>query len=61
MAAWCVDNLAVDMDPAGNVKPSKANSNEKIDGVSALLDALSEGMLAVDSRSTYEDYGVRAV
>lgn len=61
VAAWCVDNLAVDMDPAGNVKPSKANSNEKIDGVSALLDALSEGMLAVDSRSTYEDYGVRAV
>lgn len=61
VALWCIDNLAVDMDPAGNVKPSKANSSEKIDGVSALLDALSEGMLATDTRSAYEEYGVRAV
>ena len=61
VALWCVDNLAVDMDPAGNVKPSKANSSEKIDGVAALLDALSEGMLAVDTTSAYEEHGVRAV
>ena len=39
---WCVDNLAVVMDPAGNVKPDKANSNDKIDGVSALATAMSE-------------------
>lgn len=63
VAMWCVDNLAVDMDPAGNVKPSKRNSSEKIDGVSALLDALSEGMAApVPARSAYEaGGGVRAV
>ncbi|MFD5656928.1 terminase large subunit [Streptomyces hirsutus] len=39
---WCVDNLAVVMDPAGNVKPDKKNSGDKIDGVSALLTAMSE-------------------
>jgi phage terminase large subunit-like protein len=39
---WCVDNMAVVMDPAGNVKPDKANSGDKIDGVSALLTAMSE-------------------
>jgi phage terminase large subunit-like protein len=39
---WCVDNLAVAMDPAGNVKPDKANSGDKIDGVSALATAMAE-------------------
>lgn len=39
---WCVDNLAVAMDPAGNVKPDKKNSGDKIDGVSALLTAMAE-------------------
>jgi phage terminase large subunit-like protein len=39
---WCVDNLSVVMDPAGNVKPDKANSGDKIDGVSALATAMSE-------------------
>jgi phage terminase large subunit-like protein len=42
IALWCVDNLAVVMDPAGNVKPDKANSGDKIDGVSALLTAMAE-------------------
>lgn len=42
VARWCVDNLAVAMDPAGNVKPDKASSAEKIDGVSALATAMSE-------------------
>ncbi|MCE7053035.1 phage terminase family protein, partial [Streptomyces purpurascens] len=37
-----VDNLAVVMDASGNVKPDKANSGDKIDGVSALLTAMSE-------------------
>ncbi|MEL3944866.1 terminase large subunit [Streptomyces sp. LNU-CPARS28] len=42
VARWCVDNLAVVMDPAGNVKPDKANSGDKIDGVSSLVTAMSE-------------------
>lgn len=44
VARWMVDNLAVAMDPSGNVKPDKANSGEKIDGVSAAVNALKECM-----------------
>ena len=42
IADWCVDNLAVSRDPAGNVKPDKAKSGEKIDLVAALVCALSQ-------------------
>lgn len=41
---WMVDNLAVAMDPAGNVKPDKARAAEKIDGVSAAVTAMCEYM-----------------
>lgn len=44
IADWCVDNLAVSTDPAGNVKPDKAKSGEKIDLVSALVTAMSQAM-----------------
>lgn len=53
---WMVDNLAVAMDPAGNVKPDKAKGADKIDGVSALVIALSEAMTRQPKkRSAYED------
>lgn len=39
---WMTDNLAVAMDPAGNVKPDKANASDKIDGWSALANAMFE-------------------
>ena len=29
-------NVVVDTDPAGNIKPTKAKSQEKIDGIMAL-------------------------
>lgn len=41
---WMVDNFAVAMDPAGNVKPDKANAGDKIDGVVALIMALSRAI-----------------
>ncbi len=41
---WMIDNLAVAMDPSGNVKPDKAAAADKIDGVSALVTALKECM-----------------
>ncbi|GAA3384481.1 terminase large subunit [Streptomyces racemochromogenes] len=53
---WMVDNLAVAMDPAGNVKPDKARSAEKIDAVSALVTALSEAMTReAPQASAYDD------
>lgn len=41
---WMVDNLAVKMDPSGNVKPDKDRAADKIDGVSAAVTAMSEHM-----------------
>lgn len=53
---WQVDNLAVAVDPSGNVKPDKARSAEKIDAVSALATAMSEAMAREpERRSAYED------
>jgi len=43
---WTVDNLAVVMDPAGNVKPDKANAGDKIDPVVALIMGLSRALAA---------------
>jgi len=37
---WNVSNVSVETDPAGNLKPSKTRSTEKIDGVVALIMAL---------------------
>jgi phage terminase large subunit-like protein len=54
---WMVDNFAVAMDPAGNVKPDKANAGDKIDGVVALIMALSRALAAQDvtPTSAYDD------
>jgi phage terminase large subunit-like protein len=38
---WCVGNVAIETDPAGNIKPSKAKSTERIDGVAALVTGLA--------------------
>lgn len=37
---WMADNVAVQTDREGNIKPSKLRSPEKIDGITALVDAL---------------------
>ena len=37
---WNISNVAVESDPAGNLKPSKDKSTEKIDGVVALIMAV---------------------
>ncbi|MGW4728101.1 terminase large subunit [Streptomyces shenzhenensis] len=59
---WMVDNLAIAMDTAGNVKPDKASSADKIDGVSALCDAMSEILARPPKRkSAYEDTDFEAI
>ena len=37
---WMAGNVVVDTDPAGNIKPTKAKSPEKIDGIVAAIMAL---------------------
>lgn len=43
------DNLVVNMDPAGNVKPDKNKSTEKIDGMVALVMALDRATAHLES------------
>lgn len=53
---WMVDNLAVAMDPAGNVKPDRKHSGDKIDGVVALVMGLDRAQhRAEEFVSAYED------
>jgi phage terminase large subunit-like protein len=37
---WTADNLAVSMDPAGNIKPDKEKSRQRIDPMAALCNAM---------------------
>jgi phage terminase large subunit-like protein len=48
---WMCDNLVVRMDPAGNVKPDKEKSTEKIDGMVALIMALDRATRHLPSAS----------
>jgi len=38
---WCASNVAIETDAAGNIKPSKAKSTERIDGIAALVSAMA--------------------
>jgi phage terminase large subunit-like protein len=52
-------NVAVAQDPAGNLKPAKGKSTERIDGIVALIMAIG-AMLPSEQpfRSVYEDRGI---
>ena len=57
---WNFDNLVVETDPAGNIKPSKRKATEKIDGVVALIMALDRAIRigATPTRSVYDERGL---
>jgi len=55
---WMFDNIMIKHDANENVKPDKEKSKEKIDGIIALIMAVSRAMVNEDSRSVYEDRGI---
>ncbi len=57
---WMADNVAVRQDPAGNVKPDKASSQGKIDGIVALVMAIDRAMRH-RTGSVYERHGVLTI
>jgi len=59
---WAMDNLVVAQDPAGNIKPAKDKSTERIDPAVAVIIAIS-AMLQSEApeESAYESRGVFAV
>ena len=56
---WCMDNIVVQTDPAGNVKISKAKATEKVDLAVALVMALDRAIRNSDATtSIYEERGL---
>ena len=57
--AWMIDNIHVKTDPAGNIKPDKEKSTEKIDGAVALIMALDRALRHNgDNESIYNERGI---
>lgn len=56
---WNFNNLAVEIDASGNVKPSKKKATEKIDGCVALIMALDRAIrCGVSTQSVYDGRGL---
>lgn len=57
---WMLASTVVKSDPAGNIKPDKERSTQKIDGIVASIMALGEWMTAqaADERNPYENRGL---
>lgn len=57
---WMLASTLVKTDPAGNIKPGKEKSTQKIDGIVAAIMALGEWMTAQanDERNPYENRGL---
>ncbi len=49
---WAMSNVVADQDPAGNIKPAKNKSAEKIDPAAALIMAIGRAMLADTTETT---------
>ncbi|WP_394887192.1 terminase large subunit, partial [Clostridium butyricum] len=59
--SWMMDNVYVRTDPAGNIKPDKEKSTEKIDGVVALIMALDRAIRKEIKENVYEKRGMRSL
>lgn len=57
---WMVDNITIKQDEAGNIKPDKARSTERIDGAVAMIMALSRAITCGTSTggSVYDSRGL---
>lgn len=60
--SWMMDNVVAAYDPAGNVKPDKSKSKEKIDGVVALIMGLARAIAHGGvQESVYSKRGLRTL
>jgi phage terminase large subunit-like protein len=59
---WMVSNVAIKQDPAGNLKPDKSKSADRIDGVVALIMALGRASVTPPHvPSVYDQRGFRSL
>jgi len=52
---WCMSNVALQEDPAGNIKIAKNKSKEKVDPIIALVMALGSHLTTESSDSVYDE------
>jgi phage terminase large subunit-like protein len=57
VATWCASNVSVRRDPAGNEKPDKERSTERIDAVVAAIMAVGR-LQTAQGGSIYEERGL---
>ncbi|WP_025436570.1 terminase large subunit [Peptoclostridium acidaminophilum] len=57
---WMMDNIFIRTDPAGNIKPDKEKSTEKIDGAVAMIMALDRSIRneGISGKSVYDERGI---
>lgn len=55
---WMMDNIFVKTDPAGNIKPDKEKSTERIDGAVAMIMALDRAIRNENRESVYDGRGI---
>lgn len=55
---WMASNVAVKTDAAGNIKPDKEKSTERIDGIVAAIMAIGRATVAVEVEEAYKDRGL---
>ena len=59
--AWAADNVVASQDPAGNLKPNKEKSTEKIDPIVALIMGLDRAFRHEEATSKYESEGLTVI
>jgi phage terminase large subunit-like protein len=55
---WNADNLEVKIDASENVRPVKANTKKRIDGIITLIMALGRALATFEKKSKYESQGL---
>jgi len=58
---WMASNVAVETDAAGNLKPSKKKSTERIDGITAAIMALGRALIQVPQSGYDGQHSLRVV
>jgi phage terminase large subunit-like protein len=59
--AWNMQNVVLEQDAAGNIKPSKARSKDRIDGAVALILAISRAVLREPKATVYRERGLLVI
>lgn len=58
---WMISNIAIKMDAAGNIKPDKSESTDRIDGVVALIMAVDRAIRDKTGQSVYEEREIMVI